>query len=345
MKNLAAFVLENRKIEVREAEMPDCPAGYVRIKVEYCGVCGSDVHFYSFGEPAFPDVYPFIPGHEFAGRVVEVGEGVTKLKLGDRVAVEPGIFCGKCEWCKKGKYNLCEHVKFLSAPRAHGAMREYVSHPADLCFKLPDNMSSMEGALVEPLAVGLNSVLKSGIQMGQTAVVLGSGCIGLVTIMALKAAGVTDITVCDLFDIRLQKALEVGAARVINSGEVDPIAEVLKCTGGIGADYVYETAGNRVTAAQSIDMAKRGGIIMQIGNVVGETSLNLQKLVDKELTIQTNFRYRNVYPAAIDAIASRRIQVKNIVSSIYPLADAMQAFEDCISKKQTMVKAVIKFDD
>lgn len=342
MANKAAWVLENRKIEMGDSPMPEMKPGYVKVKVEYCGVCGSDVHFYSFGEPEFPDVYPFILGHEFAGTVVETTPEVTDLKVGDRVCVEPGISCGKCEWCKQGKYHLCKDIKFLSAPRELGAMREYITHPADLCFKLPENMSTMEGALMEPLAVGMNSVIRAGIHVGQSAVVLGTGCIGLVTIMSLKAAGVTDITAIDLFDIRLDKALEVGATRVINSSNVDAVAEVKKYYDGIGPDFIFETAGSHFTAEQSVYMCKKGGIIMQVGNVIGPTSLNLQRMCDKELTLMTNFRYRNIFPTCIEAVASGRLNVRQIISKIYPFDETMQAFEDCINNKQSMVKAVIQ---
>lgn len=342
MMNKAAFVIENRKIKVADSPMPEMKSGYVKVKVEYCGICGSDVHFYSWGEPEFPDVYPFILGHEFAGTIVEVADGVKNLRVGDRVCVEPGTFCGKCEWCKNGKYNLCESMEFLSAPRTRGAMREYIAHPAELCFKLPENVSTLEGALVEPLAVGMNSVVRSGIHIGQSAVVLGTGCIGLVTIMALKAAGITDITAVDLFDIRLRKALEVGATRVINTSDKDTVAEVLKYYNGIGPDFVFETAGNRKTAEASVYICKKGGTIMQVGNVVGDTSLNLQRMCDKELTLMTNFRYRNIYPTCVEAISAGRIKVKDIVSKVYPIDDAMEAFEDCINNKQSMVKAVLK---
>ena len=342
MVNKAALLLENRKIEMGDSPMPEMKPGYAKVKVEYCGVCGSDVHFYSFGEPEFPDVYPFILGHEFAGTVVEVADDVTDLKVGDRVCVEPGTFCGKCEWCKKGKYNLCKNMEFLSAPRTLGAMREYITHPAELCFKLPDNVSTLEAALVEPLAVGMSSVVRSGIHVGDSAVVLGTGCIGLVTIMALKAAGVTDITAVDLYDIRLEKALEVGATRVIKTKDKDSVKEVLKYYDGIGPDYVYETAGSRFTAEAAVYICKKGGTLMQIGNVIGDTSLNLQRMCDKELTLMTNFRYRNVYPVCIEAISAGRINVKQIISKIYPFDDTMQAFEDCINNKQSMVKAVLK---
>ena len=345
MVNKAALLMENRKIKIADSPMPEMKSGYVKVKVEYCGVCGSDVHFYSFGEPEFPDVYPFILGHEFAGTVVETADDVTELKVGDRVCVEPGTYCGKCEWCRKGKYNLCKNMEFLSAPRTLGAMREYITHPAELCFKLPENVSTLEGALVEPLAVGMSSVIRSGIHVGDSAVVLGTGCIGLVTVMALKAAGVTDITAVDLFDIRLDKALQLGASRVINTKDKDSVSEILKYYGGIGPDYVFETAGSRYTAESAVYICKKGGIIMQVGNVTGETSLNLQRMCDKELTLMTNFRYRNVYPVCIEAISAGRIHVKDIISEIYPLENAMQAFEDCINNKQSMVKAVLRISE
>lgn len=345
MKNKAMFLLDNRKMQMEETNMPVCGAGNVIIKIEYCGVCGSDVHNYQHGEPAFPDMYPFILGHECAGEVVETGAGVSTLKVGDKVTVEPGITCGKCDWCKEGKYNLCPNVDFLSAPMYHGALRNYIAHPADLCFKLPDHVSTMEGALIEPLAVGLCAAVKSAIRVGQTAVVLGAGCIGLVTLLSLKAMGVTDITVIDLFDNRLDKALELGATRVLNAANTDVVEEMKRLTGGRGADYVYETAGSRVTAAQSVYLAKRGGTVMMIGNVVGETPFNFQLLVDKEVDIQSTFRYRNIYPVAIDMLASGRIDIKTIITKIYNFEDTRQAFEDCIENKQSVVKAVIKISE
>ena len=236
-------------------------------------------------------------------------------------------------------------MKFLSAPTYNGAFRQYIAHPAELCFKLPENVSSMEGALIEPLAVGLNAAHASGIQSGQTAVVLGAGCIGLLTMMALKSMGVTDITVCDLFDNRLEKAKELGATRVINSRETDPVKAMDDLTGRRGVDYVFETAGSKATAAQSVYLVKRGGAVMMIGNVVGDALFNFQKLVDKEVTILSNFRYRNIYPVAIAAIEAGAIPVKKIVSSIYPLRETMKGFEDCIANKQTVVKAVVKVAD
>jgi len=334
--------MDDRKMKMDVVDMPKCGSNEVIIKMEYCGVCGSDVHNYQHGEPNFPDMYPFILGHECAGTITQTGESVTNLKPGDKVAVEPGITCGKCEWCKSGKYNLCPSVKFLSAPMYQGALRSYIAHPADLCFKLPDHVSTMEGALIEPLAVGLNAAVKSGIRVGETAVVLGAGCIGLVTLLSLKAMGISDVTVVDLHTIRLKKAKELGATRVINASEVNVIEEIKKLTSGRGMDFVFETAGSKVTASQTVYLAKRGGTVMMIGNVVGETPLNFQLMVDKEVRIESTFRYRNIYPVAIALLSSGGIDIKSIITKVYNFEDVQEAFEDCINNAQSIVKAVIK---
>lgn len=340
--NKAIFLMDDRKMKMDVVDMPKCGSNEVIIKMEYCGVCGSDVHNYQHGEPNFPDMYPFILGHECAGTITQTGESVTNLKPGDKVAVEPGITCGKCEWCKSGKYNLCPSVKFLSAPMYQGALRSYIAHPADLCFKLPDHVSTMEGALIEPLAVGLNAAVKSGIRVGETAVVLGAGCIGLVTLLSLKAMGISDVTVVDLHTIRLKKAKELGATRVINASEVNVIEEIKKLTSGRGMDFVFETAGSKVTASQTVYLAKRGGTVMMIGNVVGETPLNFQLMVDKEVRIESTFRYRNIYPVAIALLSSGGIDIKSIITKVYNFEDVQEAFEDCINNAQSIVKAVIK---
>lgn len=345
MENLAAYVLENRRMEIRPFAMPVCNENDVLVEIGYCGICGSDLHFYSLGEPDFPDVYPFVPGHELAGEVIDVGTNVKSLKVGDRVSIEPQITCGKCEWCKGGKYNLCPYVKFLSYPRTHGGLRKYVAHPADMCYKLPSHISTVEGALIEPLAVGLNATINTGIVIGKTAAVLGVGCIGLVTLLSLKAMGVDEIAVVDIHDNRLEKAKAVGATHAINGAKTDIVQALKDVFGGWGPDFVYETAGNRQTASQTVSIVKRGGTIVIIGNVVGQTPINFQLAVDKEVNFKTTFRYRNVFPVAVNAIATGKIDVKQIISSEYPFQDSMKAFEAALTEKQSMIKGVIKVTD
>ena len=193
------YLTEPGKMEIAEEPRPEVTPGHVVVKIEYNGICGSDVHFFKdgrVGDCVLRD--KFVLGHEVSGTVVEVGEGVTHLKVNDRVALEPGYACGKCEFCKSGRYNLCPEMKFFAAPPDAGALKEYVSHPADMCFKLPENVSTMEGALVEPLAVGLHATGLGGVSLGQSAVILGAGCIGLVTLLSAKARGASRVIVADL---------------------------------------------------------------------------------------------------------------------------------------------------
>lgn len=183
-----------------------------RRKVEYVGICGSDLHYYEHGAIGdFVVKPPFVLGHEAGGTVVAVGQNVKHLKPGDRVAMEPGRTCGHCEFCKTGRYNLCPDVEFFATPPVDGVFQEYAVHEAALCFKLPDNVSTMEGALIEPLAVGFHAANQGGAHIGQTAVVMGAGCIGLVSMMALKAMGVSRVYVADIMQNRLDKANVVKA--------------------------------------------------------------------------------------------------------------------------------------
>ena len=334
------------KMGFTERDIPTPKADEVLVKLDYVGICGSDIHYYETG--AIGDYVvkpPFVLGHEPGGVVVEVGENVTNLKVGDRVALEPGKTCGHCEFCKQGKYNLCPDVVFFATPPVDGVFQEYVAHEADLCFKLPDNVSTMEGALIEPLAVGFHAARQGGAQAGMTAVVTGSGCIGLVSMMACKAMGVSKVYVVDIMEKRLAKAMELGATGVINSTEVDMVEEVKRLTGGKGADLVIETAGTEITTRQAIQCTKKGATIVLVGySKTGELTLPISLALDKELTFKTVFRYRHIYPMAIEAVASGKVNLKGIVTNIYDLDDAQQAMDDSITKKADIVKGVIRIN-
>ena len=235
IQNRVARLTAIQKIEMADAPMPKAGPGEVVVKTEYCGICGSDMHFYthgSIGKKVAP--FPFILGHECSGYVAELGEGVASLKVGDRVALEPGKTCGHCKFCREGKYNLCPDVVFFATPPVDGVFQEYVAHEAALCFKLPDNVSTLEGALIEPLAVGFHAANQGGAHAGQTAVVMGAGCIGLMSMMALKSEGVSHVYVVDIMQARLDKALELGADGVINGKEQNAVQAVLDLTDGFG---------------------------------------------------------------------------------------------------------------
>lgn len=316
----------------------------VLVKLEYVGICGSDLHYYETGAiGSYVVEPPFVLGHEPGGVVVEVGKDVKHLKVGDKVALEPGKTCGQCEFCKTGRYNLCPDVIFFATPPVDGVFQEYVAHEAGLCFKLPENVSTMEGALIEPLAVGFHAANLGDAHIGQTAVVFGAGCIGLVSMMALKAKGVSRVYVVDIMAKRLEKALELGADGVINSAERDAVEAVLELTGGAGCDLVVETAGTQITTRQAINMAKKGSTIVLVGySKSGEMTLPMSLSLDKELTFKTVFRYRHVYPMAIDAVSAGKINLKGIVTDIFELDDIQNAMDRSVADKANIVKAVVK---
>ncbi|MEK4518484.1 NAD(P)-dependent alcohol dehydrogenase [Paenibacillus sp. FSL H8-0122] len=344
MKNRACYMTDLKQMAMKEIGMPVAQAGEVIVKLEVVGICGSDVHYLEHGRIGdFVVDGDFILGHECAGEVVELGPGVKHLKVGDRVALEPGVTCGQCEFCKSGKYNLCPDVQFLATPPYHGCLMDYMAFPENMAFKLPDNVSSEEGALVEPLAVGLHAAAQGGVKLGDRVVILGAGCIGLVTLLACKAYGATEIVVVDIIEKRLEAAMKLGATRVINARREDVLEVIAAWTGGAGVDKVIETAGSEHTVKQTPYLVKRGGTIVLVGLAAKDIiDFDFMQIMFKEADIKSVFRYRNLYPAAIGAIADGKIDVKGIVTHEFNFAETQQAFDYVIDNKEDVVKAVIR---
>lgn len=343
-KMKTAVMLGIGEMGFEERDIPQVKDDEVLVKLEYVGICGSDLHYYETGAiGAYVVEPPFVLGHEPGGTVVEVGKNVTHLKAGDRVALEPGKTCGHCEFCKTGRYNLCPDVVFFATPPVDGVFQEYVAHEADLCFKLPNNVSTLEGALIEPLAVGFHAAIQGDAHLGQKAVVMGAGCIGLVSMMALKARGVSEVYVVDIMEKRLKKALELGADGVINGAEENVEQKIRQITDGRGVDLVIETAGTEITTRQAISIAKKGSNIVLVGySKSGEMTLPMSLVLDKELTFKTVFRYRHIYPMAIEAVAQGKVNLKGIVTDIFDLDDAQKAMDYSVNNKADIVKAVIR---
>lgn len=344
MKNRAAYMTGLNKMEIRDIEMPVLRDRDVLVKLEYVGICGSDVHYLEHGKIGdFIVEGDFILGHECAGTVVEIGSGVKKLKVGDKVALEPGITCGQCEFCKTGRYNLCPDVEFLATPPYHGSLMNYIAFPENMCFKLPENITTKEGALVEPLAVGMHAAIQGNVKLGDSVVILGAGTIGLVTLLACKAYGATEITVVDVLPKRLEYAKKLGATATINALEVDVFSEMDKITGKKGVDIVIETAGSARTISQTPYLVKNGGTIVLVGLAPQDIiEFNFAKIMAKEAQIKSVFRYRNIYPTAIKAIANGVIDISGIVTHEFDFEDSAKAFDHVINNKQDVVKAVIK---
>lgn len=333
-----------RNMEWTTLPIPSPQAGEVLIKLEYVGICGSDLHFYKDGQLGnwHPDG-PLILGHEPGGIVVDVGEGVESLAIGDRVAIEPQIPCGECENCRTGHYNLCKNVKFMAIPHEkEGVFSEYCTHAASMCYKLPENVSTLEGAMVEPLCVGLHAAELCHAGIGETAIILGSGCIGLCTLMALKARGVAKIFVSDIQKKRLDKALELGATQVFQAPE-ENIEDFAKTLPGGGADLVFECAGNKNTTYQATKLLKRAGRIVLVGMCAeADLTLDIATVSAMEGTIYTVYRYRNLYTKAIAAISSGTIPVQKIVSHIFEFDRIPEACEYCLTRQDDVIKGVIR---
>ena len=340
-KMKVCVLVGKQQCEWVEYDIPQPGPGEVQIKLEYVGVCGSDLHFYQEGRlQNWTLDGPLALGHEPGGVVTALGEGVTNLKVGDRVSIEPAVPCGQCEACHKGLYNLCPSIKMLAIPgEKDGVNAEYCVHEAAMCYKLPDNVSTLEGAMIEPLAVGMHGTELSDARVGEKAVVLGSGCIGLCTIMSLKARGVAEIYVSDVSDARLDMAMQVGATRVFNPKRED-IVEFIQGIGGV--EQVYECAGNRITTLQTTKMIKRGGKVTLTGvSPEPVLELDIATLNAMEGTVYSVYRYRNLWDKAIAAVASGAIPVKKIVSHIFPFEECIEATDYSLKNKDVVVKSAI----
>ena len=335
------------KIGYTTREIPTPKNDEVLVKIQYVGICGSDLHYYETGRIGDYIVEPpFVLGHEASGVVTKLGKDVKDLKLGDRVALEPGATCGKCEFCTTGRYNLCSEVVFFATPPVDGVFQQYAAHPASLCFKLPDSVDSMNGALIEPLAVGFHAAAQGDAHIGQKAIVFGAGCIGLMTLLALQSFGVNNITVVDILPNRLKQAKKMGATQVVNSLDKDFIQQFDKITDNKGFDIAFETAGTEITTRLCIQALKKGSNLVCVGySKTGEMTLPMSLLLDKELTIKTVFRYRHIYPLAIEAVASGKINPSDVVTNIFEFDDVQNAMDKSVADKANIVKSVVKIQD
>lgn len=338
----AAVLHAPRDIRMEKRPMPVAGPDDVLVRVGAVGVCGSDVHYYAEGRIGRYIVEkPIILGHESAGTVVACGDRVTTLKPGDRVAMEPGIPCRRCEYCKQGRYNLCKDVVFMATPPVDGAFCEYYVTPADFAFRLPDNLSLEEGALMEPLSVGIHAARRGRLAPGETVVILGAGTIGLMVIQAARAYGAAQRIVVDIDPIRLQMAGRLGATCVVNSNEEDPYSVLNRLCPG-GADVVIESAGTVQTSQLSTRLVRRGGRIVWIGLPAQDlVPLSVLEIVDKEADVLGVFRYANVYPQAIRLAAAELIDVRSMITHQRPLEKTQEALDLAYTRAEGAIKVIV----
>jgi L-iditol 2-dehydrogenase len=344
----AAYLDDVGTIAFRTIHTPTPKAHEALVKIEACGVCGSDVHYYQHGRIGdFVVRKPLILGHECAGTVVAVGRRVTHVAPGDRVAVEAGHTCGQCDHCRTGRYNLCPDVVFLATPPVDGAFVQYLAHPASWLHKLPDGVTFDEGAMLEPFNVGLYAAQLAQVRPGDSVAVLGSGPIGLTALQAARAAGATTLIATDVVPARLRLATKLGATAVVNAKKDDATAAILDLTGGEGAHVVFEAAGTVGTTQQAVAAVRRGGAIALIGmGAQDRFEMPVTDLICKEVRLTGQFRYANLYPRAIELVASGAVDLKSMINRRYPFADVPQAMAACAEGDPKAIKTLIdRFED
>ncbi|MFB5674983.1 NAD(P)-dependent alcohol dehydrogenase [Paenibacillus terreus] len=339
----AAVMPKPGEINIEERPVPQLQPDEVLIKVMAVGVCGSDVHYYENGRIGrYVVEKPIILGHECAGMISAVGSAVTRFQPGDRVAVEPGVTCGRCDACKSGRYNLCPDVQFLATPPVDGAFVQYMAMREDFVFPIPDHLSFEEAALNEPFSVGIHAARRSQLQPGSTLAIMGMGPVGLMAVAAAKSFGASRIIVTDLEPIRLEAAKRMGATDTINVREEDPIEAIKRLTGGRGVDTAWETAGNPQALQSALYSLRRGGKLAIVGlPAQDEIPLNVPFMADNEIDIYGIFRYANTYPAGISFLSSGQIDAKSLITDRYPLAQTRDAMERAIHNKSGSLKIMV----
>ena len=342
---MQALVLERKgELSLRDIQIEETMGPRdLRIAIRNVGVCGSDVHYFEHGAIGpFVVREPMVLGHEAAGTVIEVGSEVASLKPGDRVCMEPGIPDPTSRASRLGLYNLDPAVRFWATPPIHGILRPSVVHPADFTFKLPDNVSHAEGAMVEPLAVGIHAANKAQIKPGDVGVVIGAGTIGMMTTLAALAGGCSQVVLSDLLQPKLDLAATFGPVVPVNVAQQDLVEVVRAQTDGWGADLVFEASGNSRAAAGVFDLVCPGGRVVFIGMPGRPISYDVVAAQVKEARVEHIFRYAHVYPRALALMAGNKIDVKPMITDMFAFKDGVEAFEFAKRMPPASVKAQVE---
>ncbi|MDG4882280.1 NAD(P)-dependent alcohol dehydrogenase [Mesorhizobium sp. WSM4884] len=327
---MRALVLEKKgELSLREIALPlEVGPDDVRIAIHTVGVCGSDVHYYTHGAIGSYIVrQPMVLGHEASGTIVEIGANVTNLKVGDRVCMEPGVPNLSSRATKLGIYNVDPDVRFWATPPVHGVLAPYAVHPAAFTYKLPDNVSFAEGAMVEPFAIGMQAAARARIVPGDVAVVVGCGPIGIMIALAALAGGCSKVLISDFSAPKLKIAGQYPGIVPVNIGEQSLVDAVRTATDGWGADIVFEASGSPKAFANLFDLVRPGGALVLVGLPVEPVSLDVPAAISKEVRIETVFRYANIFDRALQLIASGKVDLKPLITGTYDFPDSIKAFE------------------
>ena len=338
----ALLLSKYRQLELAETPNPKIDDNEVLIRVEACGICGSDVHGYDGSSGR--RIPPIVMGHEAAGTIVEVGPGVRNLQMGDRVTLDSTVYCGQCANCLRGQINLCDQRQVLGVScgeyRRAGAFAEYVAAPARIVHKLPDSISFPEASMLEAVAVAMHAVSLADALPGSTALVIGAGTIGLLTLQALRATGSPRAFITDVDSSRLKLAAELGATEAILA-DAHTLGRISELTNRTGVDVALEAVGRTETIKSAISSVRKGGTVVLVGNISPEVTIPLQVVVSRQIRLQGSCASSGEYPRAIELMAKGDIRVKPLITAIAPLEDGPRWFERLYSHEPNLMKVVL----
>jgi L-iditol 2-dehydrogenase len=339
----ALLLSEYKHLAVTTLPVPVPAATDVLVQVAACGICGSDVH--GFDGTSGRRIPPLVMGHEAAGVVAAVGSEVSRFAVGDRVTFDSTVYCGVCAFCQSGDINLCDDRQVVGVScgdysRA-GAFAEYVAVPERIVYKLPDDLGFAEAAMLEAVSVALHAVAVSKVEGGETALVIGAGMIGLLTLQAARATGCSRVFVADIDATRLKSAAELGADKTLLLSGAELTKEILRLTEGRGVDVVLEAVGRNETIAPAIDSVRKGGTVTLIGNITPQVNLPLQKVVSRQIRLQGSCASCGEYPEAMKLMTSGKIRVDTLITAVAPLSDGPSWFNRLHSGEPNLMKIVL----
>ena len=336
-----AMVTAPGKVEFVKRTLPPMGDHDVLLRVKACSICGGDIHLYKGKHPLAS--LPMAIGHEISGEIIKMGPAVTKFSPGDRVAVEPVIVCGRCYFCLRGEYHLCQNIRYQYSA-GQGGFTPYFVASEDWVHRLPDSVSYEEGSLLEPLAVAVHAARKADLGLGQSAAIFGAGGIGLFLLQVARAAGCGSVFVVDLLEHRLKTALALGATATINAAEEDPVERILKGTEGLGVDRSFEAVGVEKTLHQCAQSLKKGGICALIGlfEEAHHIHFPINLFVQKEVQIRGCRGYCWDFQVAMEFVRNNKIKLKPLISHQFPLEDLPRAFQILLDSKSQADKVVIQ---
>jgi L-iditol 2-dehydrogenase len=345
LRRMKALVLkEYRQFAVEDFPVPALQPDEVLVRVRACGICGSDVH--GMDGSSGRRIPPIIMGHEAAGVIAEIGSAVSGWENGDRVTFDSTVSCGECWYCRRGEINLCDNRRVLGVScgeyRRHGAFAEYVAVPQRILYRLPDNLSFEQAAMVEAVSVAVHAVERTPLSLNASVAVVGTGMIGLLVVQVLRARGCGQIIAIDLDEGKLKLARNFGATHTLQAAEPDLREKTRSLTDGRGVDAAFEVVGLSATVKTAIESVRKGGSITLVGNLKPQVDLPLQAIVTRELTLIGTCASAGEYPACLDLIASGKVNVTDFISATPPLEEGAQWFERLYTGEKGLMKVLLK---